>query len=199
VEGPVTDPFDERGNGPTSLGVEERDGLIPSYITTRSELNEAEQANILEAQTWAFGRQRSVLDTRSLDNLHRRMFGNVWRWAGRHRRSAKNVGVEAYRIPQELRQLVDDCRYWVEHKTYEPDEIAARFHHRLVWIHAYPNGNGRHARLATDLLLGSLGCQRFSWGSQNLVDPGETRQRYIAALREADQHNMTPLLEFVRS
>lgn len=195
----MTDLFDERGDGPTPLSIEEREGLIPSYITMRSELNEAEQANILEAEAWAFNRKRNIPVASFLDNLHKRMFGNVWRWAGQHRRSNKNVGVDAYRIVPELGQLVDDCRYWIEHATYEPDEIAARFHHRLVWIHPFPNGNGRHARLATDLLLASLSRDRFSWGSKNLIDPGETRERYIAALREADKHNIQPLIEFVRS
>lgn len=190
---------DEQGDGATPLSEEEREGLIPSYISLRAELNEAEQANILEAESWVFGRKRDVLDERFLDNLHKRMFGHVWRWAGGHRRSGKNVGVDAYRIPQELRQLIDDTRYWIEHETYELDEIAARFHHKLVWIHPYPNGKGRHARLATDLLLASLGRERFSWGSRNLTDPGETRERYIAALREADKHNIRPLLEFARS
>jgi len=195
----MTGLFDERGDGPTPLSIEERAGLIPSYITMRSELNEAEQANILEAQTWAFNRKRSVLDARFLDKLHKRMFGNVWRWAGQHRRSGKNVGVDAYRITQELQQLIDDCRYWIDHDTFEHDEIAARFHHRLVWVHPYPNGNGRHSRLAADLLLVSLAREKFSWGSQNLVDPDETRERYITALREADKHNFRPLIEFVRS
>jgi len=181
------------------LSEEEREGLIPSYIALRGELNEAEQANILEAEEWAFLRKRSVLNEQFLNNLHKRMFGNVWRWAGNYRHSNKNIGVDAYRIPQELRQLVDDCTYWIDHETYAPDELAARFHHRLVWIHPYPNGNGRHARLATDLLLVSLGRERFSWGSANLVDPGETRQSYIAALREADNHDIQPLIEFVRS
>ena len=182
----MTGLFDERGDGPTPLSIEEREGLIPSYITMRSELNQAEQANILEAEAWAFKKIRDVLAASFLDNLHKRMFGNVWRWAGQHRRTGKNVGVDAYRIVPELRQLDDDCRYWIDHSTYEPDEIAARFHHRLVWIHLYPNGNGRHARLATDLLLVSLARDRFSWGSHSLVDPSETRTRYIAALREAE-------------
>ncbi len=195
----MTGLFDEGGEGPTPLSIEEREGLIPSYISTRSELNEAEQANILEAQIWAFGRMRDVLDIRFLDTLHKRMFGNVWRWAGGHRRSGKNVGVDAYRILQEIRQLIADCRYWIDHKTYEPDEIAARFHHRLVWIHPYPNGNGRHGRLATDLLLAALGGEQFSWGIQNLVDPSVTRAQYISALHEADNHDFQPLLDFVRS
>jgi len=195
----MTDPLVEQDDASTPLTEEEREQLIPSYITLRSELNEAEQANILEAEEWAYARKRDVLDERFLTNLHERMFGRVWQWAGKFRTSGKNVGVDAYRIPQELRQLLDDCRYWIENETYAPDEIATRFHHRLVWIHPFPNGNGRHARLATDLLLVAIGQPRFSWGRDNLVDPGETRDAYIAALRAADNHDIGPLLEFVRS
>lgn len=172
---------------------------MPSYITFRSELNEAEQANILEAEEWAFSRRRDVLDERFLTVLHERMLGRGWRRAGTFRRSSRNIGVDAYRIPMGLRQLNDDCRYWIENESYELDEIAARFHHRLVQIHPFPNGNGRHARMATDLLLLAVGRPRFSWGRVNLVDPGETRQRYVDALRAADDHDIRPLLEFVRS
>ena len=135
----------------------------------------------------------------ALNDLHKRMFGRVWRWAGTYRQTGKNIGVDAYRIAQDLGQLLNDCRYWIENDTYDPDELAARFHHRLVWIHPYPNGNGRHARLATDLLLVSIGQERFSWGSASITDPGQTRQRYVAALRAADNHDMEPLLAFVRS
>jgi Fic-DOC domain mobile mystery protein B len=195
----MSGPLEEQDDASTPLTEEEREDLILSYITLRRELNEAEQANILEAEEWAFTRKRDVLDERFLNNLHNRMFGRVWRWAGRYRRSGKNVGVDAYRIPQELRQLLDDCRYWIENATYEPDEIAARFHHKLVWIHLYPNGNGRHGRLATDLLLVALGQPRFTWGSVNLVDPGTTRQAYVESLRAADKHDIAPLLDFVRS
>jgi Fic-DOC domain mobile mystery protein B len=162
----VTDPLEEeQDDASTPLTAEEREGLIPSFITLRHELNEAEQSNILAAEEWVFVRRRdalALLDERFLNELHRRMLGRVWRWAGQYRRSAKNIGIDAYRIPQELRQLIDDCRYWVEHNTFDPDEIAARFHHRLVSIHPFPNGNGRHARLATDLLLVALGRPRFS-------------------------------------
>lgn len=195
----MTGPLVPQDDGGTELTEEEREGLIPSYITLRSELNEAEQANILEAEEWAFARKRDLLEEKFLNNLHKRMYGNVWRWAGRYRTSGKNIGIDAYRIPTELRQLLDDCRYWIENGTYEPDEIAVRFHHRIVSIHCYPNGNGRHARLAADLLLRSMGHERFSWGGENLVDVGETRGRYIAALQAADKHDIGPLLEFVRS
>ena len=195
----MTDPLGEVIDGSTPLTEEELEQLIPSYITLRHELNEAEQSNIMDAEEWAFSRKRDVLSGRFLDNLHKRMFGRIWRWAGEHRQSNKNLGIDAYRIPAELRQLLDDGRYWIDNATYEIDEIAARFHHRLVWIHAYPNGNGRHARLATDLLLVGLGHKPFSWGRVNLVDAGKTRNQYIAALRAADKHNIELLLEFVRT
>jgi Fic-DOC domain mobile mystery protein B len=195
----MTEPLGPQDDGGTELTEEEREGLIPSYITLRNELNEAEQANILEAEEWAFARKRDPLEDRFLDNLHKRMYGNVWRWAGQHRTTGKNIGVDAYRIPADLRQLLEDCRYWIENETFEPDEIAARVHHRLVSIHCYPNGNGRHARLAADLLLKSMSRERFSWGGKNLVNVGETRERYIAALQAADGNDIGPLLEFVRS
>jgi len=195
----MSDPLLEEDDASTPLTVEEREGLIPSYVTLRRELNEAEQANILEAEQWAFARTRNVLDERFLTALHKRMFGRVWRWAGKFRRTERNVGVDPLRIATDLRQLLDDSRYWIEHATYPPDEICARFHHRLVAIHPFPNGNGRHARLATDLLLAALGQPRFSWGRTNLVNPGETRQAYVTALRAADGRNIQPLLAFVRS
>ncbi len=195
----MTDPLAEEDDASTPLSPEEREGLIPSYITLRGELNEAEQANILEADAWAFSRKRDVLDAGFLDTLHKRMYGNVWRWAGTHRKSQKNIGLEFYKIRTELRKLLDDCRYWVKNNTYPPDEIGARFHHRLVSIHCYPNGNGRHARLAADLLLTALGRGRFSWGSANLIDAGATRAAYVAALRTADNHDYAPLFAFVRS
>lgn len=195
----MNDPLDPLNDAATPLSPEEREGLIPSYITLHGELNAAEQENFLEAETWAFRRLRDVLDETFLNSLHRRMFGRVWRWAGEYRRSDKNIGVEWHRIPMELRQLLDDGRFWVQNKSFEPDEIAARFHHKLVWIHCYPNGNGRHGRLATDLLLTFMDRPRFSWGRTNLVDANETRQRYVAALRSADGHDFTPLMEFVRS
>ena len=198
--GAVSDNFlDEYDDASTPLSTEEMEGLIPSYITLRSELNEAEQANILEAEEWVLKRNRDVLSGKFLNDFHKRMFGRVWKWAGQHRHTGKNIGVDAYRIPVELRQLLDDVRFWIRSDTYQPDEIAARFHHKLVWIHIFPNGNGRHARLATDLFLIALDQPRFSWGRKNLVDANETRQTYVDALRAADQYDYGPLVAFVRS
>ena len=127
------------------------------------------------------------------------MFGEVWSWAGTYRRTARNIGVEAYRIQIEMAAMFDDVRYWLEKDTYPPDETAVRLHHRLVFIHPFPNGNGRHARLMADLLSERLGGKPFSWGGGALVSVGELRSRYIAALRVADGHDIKPLLAFARS
>lgn len=186
-------------NGATPLEPEELEALIPSHVTLRAELNEAEQAGILAADDWAFRRRRDVLNERFLKNLHRRMLGKVWRWAGEFRHTERNIGVQAYRIAMELRHLLDDVRYWIEHETYSPDEIAVRFHHRLVAIHPFPNGNGRHARLAADLLAVRLERPRFTWGRGNIAAQSDVRSVYINALRAADRHDIAPLLTFSRS
>ncbi|MER0202647.1 MAG: mobile mystery protein B [Nitrosomonas sp.] len=184
----------------TPLTDEEREQLIPAYITLRHELNEAEQINIGQALRWATARKkRDVLEQNFLRQLHKRMYGDVWRWAGQYRTSARNIGVDAYRITMDVHQAIDDACYWIEHKTYPPDEIAVRFSHRLVAIHPFPNGNGRISRLIGDLLAQQLEQEPFTWGRANLVDAGETRARYIEALRAADNHDIKPLLLFARS
>jgi len=186
----VSDPLLPQDEASTPLTDEEREGLKLSYVTTRGDLNAAEQDNILKAETRYLRRKTNkVLNRDFLNTLHQTMYGTT----------GKNIGVDAYRIPTDLQELLNDVRFWIENKTYEPDEIAARFHHRLVAIHPYPNGNGRHARLAADLLLKEMGQPRFTWGRKNLTDPGKTRSEYIAALRAADVHDYEKLLEFVRS
>jgi len=127
------------------------------------------------------------------------MFGEVWRWAGTFRRTERNIGIEAHRIHHELAVLLDDVRYWVANGTFPPDELAIRFHHRLVAIHPFPNGNGRHARLMADLLVERRGGQPFSWGGGRLADVGALRAAYVAALRAADNHDIGPLLAFARA
>lgn len=183
----------------TPLTPEERAQLSPTYITTRAQLNEAEQINITEADLWALNRKRDVLSEEFLRNLHKRILRKVWKWAGTFRTSERNIGIDAYRIGVELRTLLEDVAHWVANNTFAPDEIAVRFHHRLVLIHPFPNGNGRHARLAADLLTVKLGQRRFTWGSANLVQPAATRSAYVAALKAADNHDIAPLLDFARS
>lgn len=188
---------DDEANTP--LEAEERHALIPAYITLRRELNEAEQVNIAGALRWLSSRRREVLDERFLRTLHKQMFGQVWRWAGTYRQTARNIGVDAWRIPMDVAGAIDDVRYWVEHQTYPPDEIALRFSHKLVAIHPFPNGNGRFSRLVGDLLAEQLGQTRFTWGSVNLVDLNETRRAYVQALRAADGHDFAELIAFARS
>ena len=194
----MNDLFEEPGDA-TPLTAEERANLIPAHIAYRTELNDAEQENIVRGQDWALRRRRDVLTEKFINDLHRHMLGDVWRWAGRLRTSEKNLGIPHYEIPVALRQLLDDTKAWIEHGAYSPDEIAVRFHHRLVLIHPFPNGNGRHARLMADLLVMSLDRDRFSWGSANLQDAGALRRAYITALRAADNHDIGPLLAFART
>lgn len=195
----VIDPlFDGEDDAATPLTVEEREQLIPTYITNRAELNEAEQLGIAAADRWAFNRTRNILDIAFLLALHKRMFGDVWRWAGEVRTTARNIGIDAHRIIAELGQRIDDAQYWIDQQIYDPDEIAIRFHHRLTQIHPFPNGNGRFARLAADLLVVKLGRDRFSWGRKTLADIGETRRHYVEALRAADRNEIASLLAFGR-
>jgi Fic-DOC domain mobile mystery protein B len=194
----VRDLIDEPDHA-TPLTPEERRALIPAHIAYRSELNEAEQENIARAQDWALGRKRNLLSERFVRELHRQMLGDVWKWAGKFRTSERNLGIPFYEIPVALRQLLDDAKAWIDYNTYPPDEVAIRFHHRLVQIHPFPNGNGRHARLMADLLVMRRDREEFSWGRESLRDPGTLRQRYIAALQNADRHDIGPLLAFARS
>ena len=191
----------EYPEGATPIDSDEAEGLLLSHITTRSELDRWEQDNIVEALAWTDKtKPEDVLNEKFIKDLHRRMFGNVWKWAGRFRQSNKNIGGPWHQIPAGLRNLCDDARLWIELKDDSPDEIAVRFHHRLVSVHPFANGNGRHARLMTDLLLENiLHCPRFTWGREDLSRAGNARQRYIAALHSADENNYKPLLEFVRT
>lgn len=188
-------------DGATPLDADEAQGLLLSHITSRGELDRWEQENISEAEAWAFRRKpKDILTIGFLKRMHKRMFGTVWRWAGKRRTSGKNIGVDVWQIDTGLQNLCADCATWIEYGTYPPDEIAARFHHRLTAIHPFPNGNGRHARLMTDILLVHLlGQPRFSWGSGNLVNAGDCRQQYINALRAADRLDYSQLLAFARS
>jgi Fic-DOC domain mobile mystery protein B len=190
---PVTD------NHATPLRPEERDALIPTYIMSRGELNELEQRNIATADVWAFGRKHVIFRERFLKGLHRRMFNRVWRWAGEYRTTARSIGVEPHLIQPELWKLLDEARHWIELKSFPDDEVATRFHHRLVWIHPFPDGNGRWSRLAADALIVQLGGARFTWGRTDLRETGQARTNYIEALKLADKHQIEPLIAFVHS
>lgn len=191
--------------GATPLSPDEIDGLIPSYITMHSELNALEQINITSAQLWLFRRKmplETMLTESFLNALHKKMYAEVWTWSGKYRQSDKNIGVDWIKIPIFLRQLLDDIKFQILHNTYSSYEIAIRFHHRLVWIHPYVNGNGRHARIMTDFLLKKLSDEKLSWGGNSLESYSKAtdiRKKYIEALRKADRGDYSSLLVFCKS
>jgi Fic-DOC domain mobile mystery protein B len=187
--------------GATPLDPDESQGLIPEHISTQQQLNEWELMNILEAQEKALRTippHTDLLNLHYLQHLHKQMFSRTWQWAGTLRKSNKNIGIDWPQIAINIRVLLDDVQYQITNNTYSHDEIAARFHHRLVAIHLFPNGNGRHARLIADVLLQSLGKEKFSWGNADLANVTDVRKNYIQALRDADQHDYKALLQFVR-
>jgi Fic-DOC domain mobile mystery protein B len=188
-------------DGNTPLSPEEVRDLIPN-LTTKAELNEWERENILRAREWALADRTVASDLASdgyIRKLHAKMFDQTWKWAGEYRRSEKNIGIPFHEIRERLMTLFGDIRYWMENNAYPPDEIAVRFHHRLVWIHPFPNGNGRHARLIADVMVIRLGRPSLTWGSASLVKESKARTSYLEALRAADAGGIQPLLTFARS
>jgi Fic-DOC domain mobile mystery protein B len=186
--------------GATPLDREELEGLLPSHLVNRSQLNEWEQQNIEAALLWLSRQRRpNPLEEAWLRRLHREMFGQSWRWAGQYRSSDKSIGADWRQIRMQVPALLADIAYQVEQRVDAVDLIAIRFHHRLVSIHPFPNGNGRHARLITDVLIKQLGAPLFSWGGRtSLLDVSALRQRYIAALQRADRGDVSALLAFAR-
>lgn len=190
--------------GQTPLEEEEREGLRIFSISTRKELDEFEQQNIEEAIQWLLThkiRPNRILTESFIKEIHSLMFGQVWDWAGTYRKTNKNLGVDKWQIATELKKLVDDTVYWIQQKSFEPDEIAIRFKHRIVSIHCFPNGNGRHSRLMGDIMAEFLFNRPvFSWGSKGyLVEGSEVRTLYLSALRLAGRGDISSLIKFARS
>ena len=192
----------EYPEGATPLEPEEIEGLKLKHITTRGELDRWEQDNIQDALAWLTSRRKkdSILTEEFMCQLHEKMFGKVWKWAGEFRHTNKNIGVEWPYVSVELKMLRNDVAFWIENKTFHPEEIAYRFHHRLVLIHLFPNGNGRHSRMMTDILLTeTFGKDAFTWGGENLTEAGRIRSQYIQALRSADAHDYSLLKAFLNA
>lgn len=189
-------------DGQTPLNEEEKEGLLIKSITTRGELDELEQLNIEKAIEWTLNnkfKRDKILTENFIKSVHKKMLGDVWEWAGKFRRSEKNIGVDWIKIGVELRILLDDTKFWIYNNTYPQDEIAIRFKHRLVNIHCFPNGNGRHSRIMADIIIESVfGKEVFNWNNSNLVKPDNTREEYIDSIRKADNGIIEPLLEFAR-
>lgn len=189
--------------GQTPLDEEEKEGLKIKSITTQGELDEFEQLNIEKAVEWTIRtnlKPDKILTEKFITDLHKRMYGEVWKWAGKFRKSEKNIGITWPQIGIELKNLLDDTKYWIENKTYPPDEIAIRFKHRIVSIHCFPNGNGRHSRMMADIIMESIFNDKvFSWHQSNMVKANKTRKEYINTLKKADDGNIKPLIEFAKN
>ncbi len=189
--------------GQTPLDQDEKNGLLIKTITTHNELDEFEQLNIEKAIEWTIHtklKKDKVLSENFIKILHRKMFSDVWKWAGEFRKSDKNIGVKWLQIGIELKNLIDDTKYWIENETFSPEEISIRFKHRLVSIHCFPNGNGRHSRMMADIIMEYVfGKEIFTWHQSNMVKADETRKQYIDSLRKADNGNIKPLIEFAKS
>lgn len=190
-------------DGQTPLSEEEMEGLKIPSISTRSELDEFEQLNIEKAIEWTIRlkiKPEQLFSEKFVLDLHKRMYNEVWKWAGKFRKSEKNIGIPSYRIAIELKNLLDDALFCYQNETYPKQELAVRFKHRLVSIHCFANGNGRHSRLMADLILEKLFNDKyFSWGSGNLIKANEVREKYIKSLKEADNQNYKPLIDFASS
>lgn len=187
----------ETDDNSTPLSEEEKQQLKTKWVTTRAELNELETKGIAGAEIWLLNNKKDILNESFIKTLHKKMFGDIWKWAGTYRISERNIGVAPYEIQPKLRVLLDDVKFWLEHKTYSEKEIAIRFHHRLVQIHPFPNGNGRISRLMADLLMKKQGFSALNWGSGNLTQISELRKNYIYALQKADRGDYSLLLEFI--
>ena len=188
--------------GQTPLDEEEKEGLLIQTITTRGELDEFEQLGVETANEWLLARKLSIkriLTEDFVKDLHKRMFSDIWKWAGEIRKTNKNIGVDKFMIRSELKNLLDDCNYWIENKVFFEDEIAVRLSHRMVFIHPFTNGNGRHSRLIADVLVTKgFGKSYFTWGSVSLTKQSEARTKYLAALKDADRNDYNSLIEFSR-
>jgi Fic-DOC domain mobile mystery protein B len=195
--------LNENETGETPLDEEEREGLKLHFISLKSELNEFEQQNIEDAMAWLEGKQLSqnnILSQKFICQLHDKMFCKVWKWSGKFRNSDKNIGTHYKEIPVALKILCDDTLYWIENKIFDPDEIAIRFKHKLVSIHCFPNGNGRHSRLMADIIIEKVfGENVFTWGMHLNASGIQLRETYIKSIRAADQNNYEALLEFCRT
>ena len=187
----------ETDDNSTPLTEEEKQQLKAKWITTRAELNELETKGIADAEIWLLKNKKDILNETFIKILHKKMFGDIWKWAGTFRTTERNIGVAPYEIQPKLRILLDDVKFWVDNQTFSQKEIAIRFHHRLVQIHPFPNGNGRISRLMADLLMRQFGLPVLNWGSGSLTEISELRKEYISALREADNGNYSLLLSFI--
>jgi Fic-DOC domain mobile mystery protein B len=189
-------------DGQTPLDEDDKEGLLIHAIQTKGELDEFEQQNIEKAIEWTLTKKfnaEEILSENFVRTLHRKMYGNVWKWAGEFRRTEKNIGIAPTQIGVSLKQINDNCLYWINNNVYPNNEIAIRYKHEIIRIHCFANGNGRHSRLIADIIINHVfGKPVFTWGQLSHKDPNESRNSYLKALKQADENNIIPLLEFAK-
>ena len=186
----------ENIDGATPLDPDELSGLKFKHISHREQLNELEQANIVKGLLWVKknNKRDDILTSRFAMDLHKALFKEVWTWAGTYRLTEKNIGIDPYRISVSLKNLLDDLSAWIEFNSYPADEAVLRFHHQLVKIHPFPNGNGRFARIYADLIANKyFHITPINWGGIDLDKITQTRKNYINALRAADGGDLSVL------
>lgn len=172
-------------------------------VQTRSQLDSVEAANILKVVSKYFGRRRPTermapFTLQWVKRLHREMFGDVWKWAGRNRTSEINIGVKWHLIDEKLQQLLDDLACWGQSEVGVLEQ-AAMLHHRAVQIHPFYNGNGRWARMLANILLHSRGYSSTGWPNELIGTTSIIRDRYIAAIKAADDGNYDLLTDLHRT
>lgn len=194
---------DETQPGGATPG-DDTSGLIQTHLTSRGARNAAELDSISQAYNKHIYRARKKksgaewLTDEFLCKVHRDMFGSIWTWAGKHRTEQINIGKEWHLIPEQTRILCENFRSWdADQSTMQTIEIAARLQNGLTRIHPFKNGNGRHARLITDIFFHSRGHPLPKWPQIHLEAQGDViREQYIAAMRAADQGEFGELIDF---
>lgn len=182
-------------------------GLILTHLTTRTERNAAEAHIIsLAYDKYIFEARRKKQGARWFTNeficaVHRDMFGSIWDWAGKYRTDNLNIGVDWRLISEQIHLLCDDFLYWDSTtSTMTVLEVAARLQNRLTKIHPFRNGNGRHARLITDIFFYSRRHPLPEWPQTHLMSEGhQIRELYIAAMQKADQGDFSSLIRFLEN
>ena len=178
--------FKDRG-GQTPLPPELQKGLISKNVQTIGELDEYEEQNIAEGMVWLEDSNANSLNYSFWLRLHKKLFGNVWNWAGEIR--SHDLGNADFLYPEKVRpalmQLIGDAEYWFKNDTYPKKETIARIHEKLLTIHPFANGNGRWSRILTEYICKQNKIDIPKWNLKSKDDPQKRRKEYIEAVELA--------------
>ena len=188
----------------TNVTLHDRSRLLLSSSPEPSDedINQAELVGIVGATDWAKRARLNPKEVKFWQRLHEQMFGQVWDWAGEWRQHEPNIGVPPHDIHPKMKSLQDDLAVWLfDECDMTALELIARFHHRLVYIHPFSNGNGRWGRLMTDVLANrELGIPSITWaaGGDDLRNrESKERKKYVAAVKAGDKGEIEPLMNYL--